>query len=331
MLLTNPTYGGLTCKLKEIVNLVHDYDPTTWLYVDEAWGSHLHFTENLPYSAMEAGADICVQSTHKQGGALQQCGMIHVKGSRVNRKVLRRAHQHLTTTSPSYHLLASLDAARWFLEHKGKERLDGMLDLANELRDKIDRLPGLSTFGREFCDDLDCALDIDLTKLTIRTVESGFTGYALDKYLEEDMQIITEKSDAYTLMLITTFEIKRKDMLATVSALEDILTNRKYKKSEEIRKLKEKPLPYPSVIEKAMPFPDALDAIGAGRTKTEAFLKLVGQISAENITLYPPGIPIIIKGERFTREVLDYLEYTKQSMAEIIAHDPLLNTVDIIV
>jgi len=97
VLLTNPTYGGLTCKLKEVVELVHDYDPYTWAYVDEAWGSHLHFTDRLPYSSMEAGADLSVQSTHKQGGSLQQSGMIHVKGTRVDLPTLRRCHQYLTT------------------------------------------------------------------------------------------------------------------------------------------------------------------------------------------------------------------------------------------
>jgi lysine decarboxylase len=330
VLLTNPTYGGLTCKLKEMVELVHNYDPKTWLYVDEAWGSHLHFTENLPYSSMEAGADVCVQSTHKHGGALQQAGMIHIKGDRIDKSILRKCHQHLTTTSPSYHLLASLDSARWYLENKGKERLDEMISLANEFREKINDMPGLSTFGREYCDNLDCALDLDLTKINIRTVESGFTGYDLDKYLEEEMHIITEKSDAYTLMLINTFEIKRKDMLATASALYEILTSNKFEKSSDLEDLTKKEAPFPHKIDKVMTFPDALKSINEKRYKTIPFSDVEGKVSAENITIYPPGIPIITAGERFTREIIDYLETTKKSLAEIIANDPKLNTVDII-
>jgi len=330
VLLTNPTYGGLTCKLKEVIDLVHDYDPATWVYVDEAWGSHLHFTENLPYSSMEAGADVAVQSTHKQGGALQQCGMIHVKGSRVDIPTLRRCHQYLTTTSPSYHLLASLDAARWFLEKKGRERLDEMINLANDFRDKINALPGLSTFGREYCDGLDCALNMDLTKIQMRTVESGFTGYEIDKHLEEEMHIITEKSDAYTLMFITTFEIKKKDMLATASALNELIHSDKIKPSSDIEQLDKSEMPFPEVIEKVLPFPEALDAIHNGGIKIVPFSEIEGEICAENITLYPPGVPIIVAGERFSKKIIDYLEIAKKGLTEIIASDPKLNTVEVI-
>jgi len=330
VLLTNPTYGGLTCKLKEIVEIIHDYDPKTWAFVDEAWGSHLHFTEKLPYSAMEAGADITVQSTHKQGGALQQSGMIHVKGERVDTTVLKRCHQHLTTTSPSYHLLASLDAARWYLKHKGKERLDAMIELANDFRNRINDIPGLSTFGREYCDNLDCALDMDLTKIQVRTVESGFAGFDVDTYLECDMHIITEKSDAYTIMFLTTLEIKKKDMLATASALTEIITSGKYEKSLSSEILSTETIPFPVHVEKVMTFPEALNAIRAKNTKAVEFNKLEGQVSAENITLYPPGIPIIVAGERFSKEVLDYLENSKRGLTEIIANDPKLRTVEII-
>ena len=330
VLLTNPTYGGLTCRLKEAVEFIHDYSPTTWVYIDEAWGSHLHFTENLPYSSMEAGADISVQSTHKQGGSLQQSGMIHIKGPRVDKKILQRCHQNLTTTSPSYHLLASLDAARWYLENKGKKRLDEMIALANEFRDRINALPGLSTFGREYCNDLDCALDMDLTKVQMRTVEGGFTGYEVDKYLEDEMNIITEKSDAYTLMFITTFEIKRKDMLATVSALSELVHSNKYKSSSNIKELARSDIPFPDVIEKAIPFPDTIDAIRQHKIKTVPFSELEGEISAENITLYPPGVPIIVAGERFSKKILEYLDKSKKGLTEIIAHDPDLNFVDVI-
>jgi arginine/lysine/ornithine decarboxylase len=330
VLLTNPTYGGLTCKLKEIVELVHAYDPKTWVFVDEAWGSHLHFTENLPYSSMEAGADIAVQSTHKQGGALQQSGMIHVKGDRVNVKKLHKCHQYLTTTSPSYHLLASLDAARWYLQKNGKQHLDEMIELANDFRERVNEMPGLSTFGREYCDGIDCALDMDLTKVQIRSVESGYRGFDIDHILESEMNIITEKSDAYTIMFITTFEIHKKDMLATASSLSELISSDKYERHWDIDKLSEITVQFPHTLDKVMEFPDAIDAIEEGRIKTVEFSELEGRICAENITLYPPGIPLIIAGERFTKDVLLYLDKTRKGLTEIIAHDPKLNTVDVI-
>ena len=330
VLITNPTYGGLTCKLKEIVEIVHDHDPDLIAYVDEAWGSHQHFTDRLPYSAMQAGADMAIQSTHKQGGSLQQSGMIHVSGDRVNLPVLRRCHTHLTTTSPSYHLLASLDAARWFLVHKGRERLNGMIDLANDFRRKINGIDGLETFGREYCDERDYALDMDLTKVQVRTVESGFHGFELDTYLEGEMDIITEKSDAYTLMFITTFEIKRRDMVSTVSAIREFMNTREPDMKGKV-KGDLAAMPFPTAAQKVKSFPEAMRAFRRGRIVPAPFHDLAGKISGETITIYPPGIPVIVAGERFSRELLDYLSFSRKGLIEIMANDPELDHVDVIV
>ena len=329
VLITNPTYGGLTCKLREIVEIIHDHDPDVLAYVDEAWGSHQHFTDRLPYSAMDAGADIAVQSTHKQGGSLQQSGMIHVAGDRVDLPVLQRCHTHLTTTSPSYHLLASLDAARWFLVHKGRERLNGMIDLANDFRGKINEMEGLETFGREYCDERDYALDMDLTKVQVRTVEGGFHGFELDTYLEEEMSIITEKSDAYTLMFITTFEIKRRDMLSTVSAIQEFLNTRK-SGCKEKKGTQQADVPFPSTPEKGKSFPEAMRAFRKGHLTPTPFHELEGKLSGETITIYPPGIPVIVAGERFSRELIDYLDSSRKGLIEFTANDPELNFVDVI-
>ena len=79
--------------------------------VDEAWGGHLHFHPALPRSAMAAGADLCVQSTHKLAGGLQQTGLIHWREGRVDTELMEEAYREYVTTSPSYQLLASADAA----------------------------------------------------------------------------------------------------------------------------------------------------------------------------------------------------------------------------
>ena len=329
VLLTNPSYEGLVCDLNRIVEMVHDYDDKTWAYVDEAWGSHIHFTPELPASSMVSDADLAVQSTHKQGAALQQCGMIHVLGDdRVDMRTLRRCHQHLTTTSPSYHLLASLDSARWYLQHRGRERLEEMLQLTREFRRRINSMKGLSTFDRTYCEDNEMAFDLDRTKIQMRTVESGFTGTEIDEFLEEEMSIITEKSDAYTLMFITTFEIKRRDMLSTTAAMADLLENRKpkYKVPSD-----DEHVPFPKVIEKAWSFPKAVDAVHRGRVKEVPFEQLEGHISAEMISLYPPGIPVIVAGERFNKEVLTYLSSSQEGLMEVIAHDPSLKTALVLV
>jgi arginine/lysine/ornithine decarboxylase len=204
-----------------------------------------------------------------------------------------------------------------------------MIELANDFRQRVKDMSGLSTFGREYCDSIDCALDMDLTKVQIRTVESGYRGFDIDHILENEMNIITEKSDAYTIMFITTFEIHKKDMLATASSLSELISSDKYERHWDIDKLSEITVPFPHTLDKVMEFPDAIDAIEEGRIKTVEFSELEGRICAENITLYPPGIPLIIAGERFTKEVLTYLDKTRKGLTEIIAHDPKMNTADV--
>jgi arginine decarboxylase len=143
LLLVNPTYEGLSLDLKTIVSEVHNRYPEIIIFVDEAWGAHLHFSDKLPTSAMDAGADICVQSTHKQGGSLQQTGMIHWKDGRINDELLLESYRTLGTSSPSYVLLASLDAARETMAKHGKEKINHILGIAEQLSNGISKISGL--------------------------------------------------------------------------------------------------------------------------------------------------------------------------------------------
>ena len=103
---TSPTYEGLCANTGAIAEAVHAASGHAILFVDEAWGGHLHFHPELPPSAMDGGADIAVQSTHKLAGGLQQTGLIHWREARVDSELMEEAFREYVTTSPSYHLLA---------------------------------------------------------------------------------------------------------------------------------------------------------------------------------------------------------------------------------
>src|SRR5439155_1737059 len=107
---------------------VHDFSPTALVIVDEAWGGHLHFHPDLPPSAMASGADLCVQSTHKLAGGLQQTGLIHWHAERVDSELMEEAYREYVTTSPSYHLLASCDAAVRALASDGEAALGACIE-----------------------------------------------------------------------------------------------------------------------------------------------------------------------------------------------------------
>src|SRR3954447_1379 len=141
---TSPTYEGLAGNTEEIVAAVHARSADCLVFVDEAWGGHLHFHGDLPCSAMAAGADICVQSTHKLAGGLQQTGLIHWREGRVDSELLEEAYREYVTTSPSYGLLASADAAVRALAANGTEALGACIARTRELKAALhERLPRL--------------------------------------------------------------------------------------------------------------------------------------------------------------------------------------------
>src|SRR6185369_7782189 len=112
--------------------------------VDEAWGGHLNFHPELPAAAMAAGADVCVQSTHKLAGGLQQTGIIHWHTGRVDSELMEEAYREYVTTSTSYHLLGSADAAVRTLAADGEQALGASIRRTRRLKAELrERLPDL--------------------------------------------------------------------------------------------------------------------------------------------------------------------------------------------
>ena len=323
LLITNPTYEGIVLNLKELIKQVRKQNPQLIIFIEEAWGSHLQFSDKLPMSAMEAGADICVQSTHKHGGSLSQSGMIHWKEGRINSKILLDSYRSLTTSSPSFILLASLDAARQMMEKHGAKKIDRVLDIASKLSEKINIIPGfkvistkeirkrnLSVYGR------------DESKIIVDVSGTGLTGYKIAKILEKEFEIIVEKYNAYTILFLVPFRATMQDISKTIEALIKISA-----RSNSGKMLRKTPFTMPRNIKKILNLSDVgrllesqIEEVLLGESK--------GRISAENITPYPPGIPTTIKGEEFTQEMINYyIKLKEYSNLHIIAQDSKLDTV----
>src|SRR5690606_18531996 len=152
--------------------------------VDEAHGVHVHFHDELPLSAMQAGADMAATSVHKLGGSLTQSSVLNMRAGRINPKRVQSIISMLTTTSTSYLLLASLDTARKHLALHGREMAEHALRLAAKARKRINELPGLYCFGDEIL-GTEATFDYDPTKLTIHVAKLGLTGYDVEKWLRE--------------------------------------------------------------------------------------------------------------------------------------------------
>ncbi|MED1469687.1 MULTISPECIES: aminotransferase class I/II-fold pyridoxal phosphate-dependent enzyme [Bacillus] len=297
VLVINPTYFGISADLKKIVEVAHSYNVP--VLVDEAHGVHIHFHDELPLSAMQAGADMAATSVHKLGGSMTQSSILNVKEGLVSAKHVQSILSMMTTTSTSYLLLASLDVARKQLVTKGKDLIEKSIQLAQSIRKRINEIEHIHCIGEEILGSK-ATFDYDPTKLIISVKDLGLTGYEVEKWLREKHNIEVELSDLYNILCIITFGDTDNEADILVNALKEL--------SEEFKDRAEKIEPVQVLL------PDipllALTPRDAFYSETEVipFEQSEGRIIAEFVMVYPPGIPIFIPGEIITKENLLYTQ-----------------------
>ncbi|MDR9793589.1 aminotransferase class I/II-fold pyridoxal phosphate-dependent enzyme [Aeribacillus pallidus] len=296
LLVINPTYFGISADLKQIVNIAHSYNVP--VLVDEAHGVHIHFHDKLPLSAMQAGADMAATSVHKLGGSMTQSSILNVRERLVSPDRVQSILSMLTTTSTSYLLLASLDAARKQLATKGYELLEQTIQLANQTRSEINKIDHLYCVGEEIL-GTNATYDYDPTKLIISVKELGITGYDAELWLREHYNIEVELSDLYNLLCLITpgdTEYEASLLIKALRALSKEFSHQANKQAEVSVLL-------PDIPVLALTPRDAFYA----ETELVPFEQSVGRIIAEFVMVYPPGIPIFIPGEIITKENLHYI------------------------
>jgi lysine decarboxylase len=197
----SPTYYGVAADLASIERIVHDAGKL--LLVDEAWGPHFHFHPDLPLSATQAGADLCINSTHKMLSALSQCAMLHQKGDRVRIDRLKAVLKMFLSTSPNLPLVASLDVARKQMATEGTELLARTIALAEQTRKRINRVEGLYCFGDEMRGRKG-VFDIDPTKVAVTVKGLGYTGYEASEILRHRYNIQVELADLFNVVALFT-------------------------------------------------------------------------------------------------------------------------------
>ncbi|WP_028393003.1 aminotransferase class I/II-fold pyridoxal phosphate-dependent enzyme [Bacillus cihuensis] len=298
LLVINPTYFGVSADLKKIVELAHSYQIP--VLVDEAHGVHIHFHDELPLSAMQAGADMAATSVHKLGGSMTQSSILNVKEGLVSANRVQSIISMLTTTSTSYILLASLDTARKRLATEGYSLIDRSIKLADQLRADINKIPFLHCVGKEIIGS-PATFDYDPTKLIISVKDLGISGYEVEKWLREKYNIEVELSDLYNILCIITNGDTKQEANILLQALQDL--------SNEFKHLAANGNKHIEVLLPTIPVL-ALSPRDAFYSDTEvvAIDESVGRIIAEFIMVYPPGIPIFIPGEIITQENIDYIK-----------------------
>lgn len=319
VMLVSPTYYGTCANVAAIAQLAHAHHIP--LLVDEAHGAHFAFHPHLPSSALAAGADLAVQSTHKTLGALTQASMLHLRSSLVNPAQISRALGLVQSTSPNYLLLASLDAARQQMALQGESLLTRTLHLADTARTEINQLPGLSVLSPAGSTEF---MALDRTRLTVDVSAIGLTGFAADEILHYHLGVTAELPSLHHLTFIITLGNTEQDIEQLIHAFHHL----SHSKSNTPHASHPFPLcPSTSALRPALSPRQAFFA----PTETVPIEQACDRISAELISPYPPGIPVLIPGELIARESLDYLQAIAAAGGMISGcADPELQTVQVI-
>lgn len=304
ILIVSPTYHGVCCDLHTIAQLAHAHDLP--LLVDEAHGPHFAFHGELPISALEAGADLVVQSTHKVISGMTQASLLHMQGSRIDPNRVRNILQLLQSTSPNYVLMMSLDAARRQMALEGQALLTQTLDLARQARQRLNQIPGIYCFGPERLGSTPGFFNLDETRITVTVSGLGLFGFEADDLVNDRFQVQPEMSTLHNVVFILSIGNTQRDVDRLVEAFQTLAQERPAQISDPIlqgRMQRLSTIQLPPLPPQRLSPRDAFFA----QIHRVPFAGAVGQICAEIISPYPPGIPILVPGEEVTREAVDYL------------------------
>jgi lysine decarboxylase len=297
ILVNNPTYYGVCSNLKEIVRLAHNNGMK--VLVDEAHGAHFYFGENLPVSAMAAGADMAAVSMHKTGGSLTQSSFLLCKND-IDPGYVRQIINLTQTTSGSYLLLSSLDLARKNMVLNGKEIITKTLELAEYARNEINKIGGYYAFSRELING-DTIYDFDRSKMSVNTGAIGLAGIEVYDLLRDEYDIQIEFGDIGNILAMITAGDRAFEIERLISALSEI--KRLYGRDRVGLLTHEYIDPEVALTPQKAFYSDK---------KSLPLKECVGHISGEFVMCYPPGIPILAPGERITGEIIDYIIYAKE-------------------
>lgn len=318
ILMVSPTYYGVCGAVEAIAHLAHQHHIP--LIIDEAHGPHFAFHAELPLPALAAGADVVVQSTHKVLSAMTQAAMLHVQGDRVDACRIRQALQLVQSTSPSYLLLASLDAARQQMAQQGTRLMTQTLHLADQARQQLSQIAGLAVLSPDQAGTPGFTA-LDRTRLTVDVTGLGLTGFDADQILHQQLGVTAELPTFRHLTFIVTLGNTAADIERLVWAFHHL---RPTGKVAEITAT-------PSLAAIAPLAPLTPRAAFFAPAEVVALEQACDRISVELICPYPPGIPVVLPGERLTRANLNYLQHILAAGGFITGcADPSLQTLRVV-
>jgi len=332
--LVSPTYYGVCSNIRKIADICHRHGVP--LLVDEAHGSHLYFSEQMPDGAIAAGADAAAQSIHKTGGSMTQSSMLQWKSRFLSRQRLDECLKLVMSTSPNYLLMGSLDGARHSLALHGPEMMYKAMAAADILREELTGIPCVDVLTADKVPD---SVELDPLRVVLSARKAGITGYRLQRLLYEKGKVSTELADFENVVAVLTWGNTGDDIRRFVETLRNIMAEQQTDETEMSTDT-DQLLPESEERNGQIGQADIQHAFSVlpqvAMRPRDAFYSekvlvrwedAVGRIAGESVIPYPPGIPLICPGEVVTREIFEIVNrYKKNRMPMHGPADPNLET-----
>lgn len=292
VVITSPTYEGVVSDIGKISKVTRKYGVP--LIVDEAHGAHFGFSPMFPESAVSKGADIVIQSLHKTLPSFTQSAVLHICTEFGGKFPVQRYLSIFQSSSPSYILMAGIDRCFDILQNDGTKLFELYENRLKKFYSSMEKLKVIKILPEEYPK----GFIRDMGKIVIDLSSSSLTGGEFSQLLLKKYKIQLEMASSCYAIAMTSicdtdegFE-RLKEALTEIDSL--------LSKSENTRHFS----PLPEKIETVLKISEALSASSKAVPISEAD----GKISGEFIYAYPPGIPIIAPGERFTHKVLSSID-----------------------
>ena len=310
--ITSPTYEGKCSDIKGITKVCHEHGIP--LIVDAAHGAHFGLADNtgIPANAVAQGADIVIHSVHKTLPSMTQTALLHVQGKLMDRTRLRRFLAIYQSSSPSYVLMSSIDLCMKYIEENGEEFTSKLVGYRNKINDaarecRYIQVPGLDEIP-------------DAAKVLIYVKNAAMTGKQLYDILREEYKLQLEMAGEKYALAIISGRDTGEGIDRLIRAIKEIDSGISECESKSLEDEEVKVIPLPEV---ELSLKEAWDA----EKESTSIQAATGQVSGEFINLYPPGIPLIVPGERFSEELVkDIAKY----LAEGLNVQGLANRKDVI-
>ena len=322
--IVSPTYDGVVSDVSKIADIVHRKGIP--LIVDEAHGAHFRFGKWFPDSALDMGADAVIQSVHKTLPSLTQTALLHIKGNYVNSRNIERYLSIFQSSSPSYVFMASIENSIFVMDRMQRERDSVQMKEYEahlmDLRRRLASMKNLRLVDRDIV-GMGGVWDLDVSKIVVSTRGTALSGADLSSILREKYHLEMEMCGADYVTAITTVFDSPEGLQRLGDSLEEIdadVTGTPGSREDG-------PAVYGMRAQAQCCLREAMES----PSRPVLLKESEGQISAEFVYLYPPGIPILAPGENIARNILDVIEeYIKKGLPIQGPEDESLETLRVL-